>query len=103
MAISFLPFNDQIGHGRAIRRCLNQLHDGRQGLIDLIATLQRQIDGDSSDASQFTFMTSDCGFPDNATAKAAWDELNSLMFKLTTDSSQSSMNAAILQALSKFG
>jgi hypothetical protein len=103
MAVQHITFNDQTNHGRMIRRALQQLQDGRQGLIEIIGVMQLMIDGDSSDPSQFTYMTTKCGFPDNATAKAAWEELNALKFKLTTDSSQSNVNAAFDQAQHKFG
>jgi hypothetical protein len=103
MAVAHITFNDQLPHGRLIRRALQQLQEGREGLVDILGVLQLMIDGDSSDPSQFTYMTAKCGFPDNATAKSAWEELQSLKFKLTTDASQSNVNAAQSQAFSKFG
>lgn len=102
MSAQHIEFNDQINHGRDIRRALNQLQEGRQNLIDVIATLQLMIDGDSSQDAQYTMMTTLCGFPDNATSHAAWNELAALNSKFT-DNSQSNVMAAMLQAFAKFG
>jgi hypothetical protein len=107
MATSHITFNDQLSHGRDVARALQQLQEGRQGLIDVVAVLQLMIDGDSSDASQFTQMATNLGMvtngtPENATAKAAWEELVALKAKVTDDT-QTSVSAAMLQAFAKFG
>ncbi len=102
MAVSHITFNDQTNHGRMLRAALNKgqgfLEDGN----DLLGTMVMMIDGDGSDSSQFTYMTTKFGFPDNATAKAAWDELNSCYGKLNTDSSVTFLHAALVQVFSKF-
>ena len=102
MAVAHIAFNDQIPHGRIIRRALSQLEEGYEGLVDVIAALALMIDGDGSQAAHFTYMTAKCGFPSDAVAKLAWEELNSLKFKLTTNASITDMNAALLQAFNKF-
>lgn len=102
MAVQHIQFNDQLPHGRMLRRALDQLEEAIAKLEDLISTVTLMIDGDGSQASHFTYVTSKFGFADNATAKAAWDELNSLMFKLTTNSSITDMYAALNQAFNKF-
>lgn len=42
------------------------------------------------------------GFATNDVAKAAYDELNSLAFKLNTDVEVTAVNAALLQVFAKF-
>lgn len=101
MAKTNIYFNDQTNHGRILRRGLNTLEEGFESLNDVLANMPHMIDGDGSDAAHFTEVTSRYGFADNATAKAAWDELNSLMAKLNTDNSVTSVNAAMLQAFAK--
>lgn len=101
MAATNIYFNDQTQYGRLLRRGLQQLEEGKDNLNDVIASMPHMIDGDGSDAAQFTEVTSRYGFASNAAAKAAWDELNSLMFKLNTDSSVDSINAAMNQAFAK--
>jgi hypothetical protein len=94
MAYSHLYFNDQTNHGRLLRSCLQQMQGSHDGLV---------IDGDGSSATQFGEVVTRFGFPDTATAKAAWDELNSLQSKFSGDGSVSFVNAAMKQAFSKFG
>lgn len=103
MAVSHITFNDQLQHGRQLRSSLNKLEEGLIELNDILAILARMIDGNGSDASHFIYMVAKLGFPDNDTAKAAYDELQSLAFKLNTDSSVADVNAALRQAFSKFG
>ena|SRR5438045_4129041 len=99
MSIQHIAFDDTTPHGRQLRRCLQQLEDGLTGLIDIFAII-----GLMRDAGQTTsYLVSKFGFPDIATAQAAYDELNSLQSKLTTDAQVSSVNAAMLQAFRKFG
>lgn len=100
--VTHIQFNDGTQHGRILRRALQQLDDGLSNLNDIIATMTMMIDGDGSDAAQFADVTAKFGFPDNATSKSAWDELNSLASKLNTDASVSSVNAAMKQAFNKF-
>jgi tetrahydromethanopterin S-methyltransferase subunit H len=102
MAVQHLAFNADTQHGRLLRRGLTQLEDGLDQLNDLKGTMQLMIDGDGSQAAHFTYLTAKFGFGSNDDAKAAWDELNSLLFKLNTKSQVSDVNAALLQAFSKF-
>lgn len=103
MAIGHLEYNRGTRHGNDLDLLLRSLETGLDGLVDLLAILAQMIDGDGSQAAHFTYVTEKFGFPDDATAKAAWDELNSLASKLTTDGSVSNVNAALLQAFHKFG
>ena len=102
MATTHLAFNDQLTHGRMLRRGLDQLEEGREGINDVLASMTTMIDGDGSSAAHFTLATAKFGFPTDAAAKAAWDELNSLAAKFNTDASVSSVQSALLQAFNKF-
>jgi hypothetical protein len=102
MAVTHIKFNAQSDGGRFIRRAVDTVSQGQQWLKECVAGLASMLDGDGTNVAHFTYMTAQCGFPDNATAKAAWDELNSINAKLTTDGSVSAVNAAILQAKAKF-
>ncbi len=84
-----------------LRRGLQQLEEGKDVLNDVLASMPHMIDGDGSNATQFSEVTSRYGFASNEAAKAAWDELNSMMFKLNTDASVSAVNAAMNQAFAK--
>lgn len=101
MATTNIYFNDQTQYGRLLRRGLQQLEEGKDTLNDVLASMPHMIDGDGSDAAQFAEVTSRYGFASNAAAKAAWDELNSVLFKLNTNASVDSVNAALLQAFAK--
>ena len=68
---------------------------------DVLNVMQQMLDGDGSQAAHFTYFVSKFGFADTAGAKAAWDELNSMMAKLNTDGSVSSVNAAVKQIIAK--
>jgi hypothetical protein len=103
MAVAHISFNDQLTHGRMIRRALQSLEEGTDTLNDLMGVLATMIDGDGSQAAHFTYMTTKCGFASDAGAKAGYDELASLKFKLSTDTSQTDVNAALIQAFRKFG
>ncbi len=102
MAVPHINFNQGTQHGSLLHSGLSRLEDSLKDLNEIKASMQLMIDGDGSQASHFTYMTGKFGFTDDAGAKAAWDELNSMLFKLNTDSSVSSVNAAMLQAFNKF-
>ena len=102
MAVSHITFNDQLQHGRLLRRGLTQFEEGLETLNDLKAFLDQAKDGDGSDAAHFTYATLKMGTTSDAQTKALYDELASLLFKLNTNSSVTDVNAALLQAFAKF-
>ncbi len=112
MAIGHLDFDDGLAGGRDVRRVLSGLETGYDGLLDLIATMAQQVDGDGSAIAHFTYFVQQYGaggWKDSVAvtdahrtvAKGMWDELNSLKGKLDTDASVSSVRAALLQAFAK--
>lgn len=102
MAVSHIPYNKGTIHGSILSGGLNRLETALDELNEIKGTMALMIDGDGSSASHFAYMQEKFGFLDNAAAKAAWDELNSLLFKLNTNASVSDVNAALLQAFNKF-
>lgn len=102
MAIAHINFNQGTQHGLLLKNGLQKLEDSLGELNEIKGTMQLMIDGDGSLAAHFTYMTGKFGFTDDAGAKAAWDELNSLLFKLNTDSSVDNVHAALVQAFNKF-
>jgi hypothetical protein len=102
MASTNLHFDDQSHHGRLLRSALHMLEGGHEALNDAVASMNHMKDGDGSQAAHFAEVTSRFGFVTDAKAKAGYDELNSVLFKLNTDSSVTDMNAALLQAFAKF-
>lgn len=101
MAMTHIQFNDQLQHGRYLRRGLQMLEEGRETLIKAKDVMSTMIDGDGTSIAHFNEVTSRFGFVDNTTSKEAWDELNSAIAKLTTDAQVTSVQSALLQLFSK--
>lgn len=103
MAFSHLNYNKSTPHGYLLAKALDDLRNGFLGLNFIFRTMDTMKDGDGSQATHFAEATTRFSFADDATAKAAYDELNSLQAKLNTNSSVTDLNAAMLQAFHKFG
>lgn len=102
MAVLHLAFGENSAHGSQLRNDLRSLENGLNGIKDRLATMALMIDGNGSDAAHFTYLTDKFGFADNATAKAAYEELQSCYSKLSGNGSVTNVNAALLQAFNKF-
>lgn len=102
MAVQHLYFARTVQHGAQLHAALEQFERSFTTLNEIRGTMALMIDGDGSQAAHFDYMTEKFGFASSAIAKSAWDELNSMLFKLNTNSSVDSVNAAMLQAFSKF-
>ena len=103
MAVAHISYNRETQYGRMIASAMTQIDEGRTGLIDLLGILAKMIDGDPSVAANYSYMVTKCGFTDNAGAMAGYNELNSLMLKLTSNASQIDVANAITQACAKLG
>lgn len=92
MATTLVDFDRQTEVGRKIARCLQMVREGRDVLRDTLAVMDEMKDGDGSQASHFALLASEGGFQQggyasaSAAAKASYDELNSLYFKLNVTS-----------------
>lgn len=102
MAVSHLQFNDQLQHGRQLRRHLQMLEESTEGFADVLATMALMLDGDGSSTTHFDYVTSKYGFESNEAAMAAWNELNSLYSKFNSDNQVSNVKSAFTQAFNKF-
>ena len=106
MALDNIPFDGSNStgsryHGVILRQGLTQLESGFNSLNNVLNSMNHMVDGDGSDIAHFDEMVVRYGFPDTTTAKAAWDELNSVLAKLNTDASVTTVNSSLLQIFSK--
>jgi hypothetical protein len=101
MAFIHIYFSAQTEYGSRLRSALSQVEDGLDRLVHARDTITFMVDGDGSSDAMFTEVTTRYGFPDNATAKAAWDELNSYIAKETTDATVDHVDAARKQLFNK--
>ncbi len=109
MAAPIILFDRNTDVGRRIVRYLQMVREAREGLAETLAVLVQMRDGDGSQASHYDLLAVQAGFTAgdyadaNTAAKASHDELASLIFKLTTNSSITDMLAAMDQACAKHG
>lgn len=107
MAISKIQYSKTLEHGGYLNGSLTSLEVGIDRLVKALGSMTLMIDGDGSNSSQFAEVVSRYGVEgvDDAArlvnAKAMWDELNSLKFKLTTDGTVDHVDAARIQAINK--
>lgn len=102
MAVGHIAFDFHTPHGYLLKKAMDDFDSGLDALNDLFLTMGQMKNGDGSQASHFDYAVTKFGFTDNITAKAAYDELNSVLAKLNTDASVSSVNAATQQLIAKF-
>ncbi len=109
MAANYIEFNHLVDPGRSIARGLQMIREGIRTLTDARAIILQMRDGDGSDAAHYDLVASELGVQAgdyasaNAAAQALFNEIDSLWFKLTTNSSVSDVAAAIAQAPAKLG
>jgi len=101
MAFQHLYFSAQTEYGSRLRSALGQVEDGLARLIQTRDAITFMIDGDGSSSTMFTEVTTRFAFADNATAQAAWNELNSYIAKETTDGTVDHVDAARKQLMNK--
>lgn len=93
-----LPYDKTSAYGQLIQGVMSPLTAAVQRLIDLVATMDTM----KETGQVGEYMRSKFGFPDVATTQAAYDELNSLLSKVSTDAQVDHVYAAITQAFHKF-
>jgi hypothetical protein len=109
MAANHIIFNKQHDVMRQAVRGMQLIREGRDVLAQARASMLQMRDGDGSQASHYDLLANAAGFgagdygSADAAAKASFDEVDSLAFKLTTNSSVSDMTAAIDQCCAKHG
>lgn len=94
-------FNPGTQSGSRLRSALSSLEGGRDLLIKELATMTADLTGNGSDPAHFTNVVTRYGFGSNEYAQAAWNELQSCVFKVTTDSTVDSVQAALLQLFTR--
>jgi hypothetical protein len=94
-------FNDQLPHGRLLRRWLNGIEEAVDGGSDVLAVMTQMLTGDPAQEASFGTITTRFGFASNADAKGAWDEINSAYSKVSGNGSVDSVNAALTQVIAK--
>lgn len=107
MAANYIESDDQ--KNARVKQALRAIREGRAILGQELAAAAQMIDGNGSEASHFDLLANKRGYvandyaDANTAAKAAYDELSSLHFKMTSNSSITDMAAALDQACAKFG
>ena len=94
-------FNPGLPGGGRLRSALTQLENGKNFLTLEQSTMTAALDGDGSNVAHFANVVAEYGFTNTTTAKAAWDELNSALFKINSDSAQTSTDTALKQLFTK--
>lgn len=105
MAKTNLYFTGSGQYGGRLRSGLNALETAMDHLNDVLANMALMIDGDGSSDSHYNEIRDRYGFKADAAgsadANATYAELNSVMAKLNSDTSQTNVNAAIMQLINK--
>jgi hypothetical protein len=109
MAAGIILFDPQTEPMRKVVRGLNLVQEGKQVLIGALAIIEQYRDGDGSQAIHYDLLANAGTFASgdyadaNTAAKASYDEVSSVLFKLNTNSSVTDVSAAITQACAKHG
>ena len=102
MAVGHISFTSSSQGRERIRVLLSHLEQGLDSLDEEIGTMSQMIDGDGTQDSHYTYMTTTYGFASDAVAHAAFNELSAVKGKVLVDSAVSNVNAALNQAFNKF-
>jgi hypothetical protein len=94
MAFTHIHFDDSTQYGRLLRNMLRTNEDADDKLADVIALVQSMIDGDGSQDAHYTEVTVRFGFPNNALAHAAFNELASAYAKTSGNGAVTNARAA---------
>lgn len=89
-------------HGKFLQRVVSSVSDDDRWFKDLMAMMVQMLDGDGSQDSHYATIVTRFGFPDNGTAHAAYNELQSCYSKISGDGSVSSVRAARDQFVARF-
>jgi len=101
MAFAHISFNDQLPHGRMLRRLLNQAEESDDQFTDVRDVMIQIRDGDGSQAAHYAEVTARFGFATDAKAKEAFEELDSAYSKTSGNGSVSNVRAARDQFFAK--
>ena len=102
MADNHYVFDITLAAGWRLQRAFTDLENAINRLKAEKDTMIQMLDGDGSNVTHYNAHVTAYGFSDTTNAKAAQAELESVVGKLDTDASVSSVKAAINQALARF-
>lgn len=103
MAATNIPFDRSNQFGQEIRALLLAYRKVNEDGPNILEAMGHMIDGDGSDVAHFAEMVT-LGIYENTTdAKASYDELASVNAKLTSNTSQTNVDAALKQVCAKHG
>jgi hypothetical protein len=94
MAFDHIHFDDTTQYGRILRRMLNTNESGDDQFTDTMSLLESMLDGDGSSDAHYTEITVRFGFPSNALAHAAFNELASGYAKTSGNGAVTNVRAA---------
>lgn len=109
MAAAFIIYDKNTDDGRDVRRGMEMIQEGIAILKNRQSIRIQQRDGDGSSAAHYDLLASQGSFQAgdyadaNTAAKASFDEMDSMLFKLTTNGSVDNVDAAIKQCAAKHG
>jgi len=101
MAFNHIHFNDQTQYGRSLRRMLSMSEESDDLMRDVRDMMIQMRDGDGSQDAHYAELTARFGFPNDASARAAFEELDSAYSKTSGDGSVSNVRAARDQLFNK--
>ena len=101
MAFAHIHFNDQNQYGRQLRRMLQMMEESDDAMKDVRDMMVQMRDGDGSLDIQYLECTTRFGFVDNASARAAFEELDSAYSKTSGDGSVANVRTARDQLYAK--
>ena len=105
MAAPHFDYSQSLPFAIQIRNMFGNLENSFNSLVNnngLVGTMKLMIDGDGSQDVHYHPIAVAAGFADDATARAAFNEILSVQGKLDSDASVSNVNAAVIQAINKF-
>jgi hypothetical protein len=94
MAFPHIHFDDTTQYGRLLRTMLRTNETGDDLLADVMSLIQSMLDGDGSSDAHYTEVTIRFGFPSNALAHAAFNELASAHAKTSGNGAVTNVRAA---------
>ncbi len=101
MASNYIHFNDNTQHGRLLRDLLRTMERGDDLIADVRDVMIQMRDGDGTQDAHYAVVQEKFGFVSNATAKAAFEELDSAYSKTSGNGSVDSVRAARDQLFAK--
>lgn len=103
MAATNIDFDRSNQFGQEIKAYLNALRKVNQDGPNILEAIVHMVDGDGSQAAHFAELVSKGIYPTNEDAQASYNEIASVNAKLTSDTSQTNVDAAIKQICAKHG